>query len=38
MRKALYFLGILNDADIDWLVAAGSRREIAAGTTLIEEG
>ena len=38
MRKALYFLGILNDSDIDWLVAAGSRREIAAGTDLIEEG
>lgn len=38
MRKALYFLGILNDADIDWLVAAGSRREIAPGLTLIDEG
>lgn len=38
MRKALYFLGILNDSDIDWLVAAGSRREIAAGFNLIDEG
>jgi CRP/FNR family cyclic AMP-dependent transcriptional regulator len=38
MRKALYFLGILNDADIDWLVAAGSRREIGAGINLIDEG
>jgi CRP-like cAMP-binding protein len=38
MRKALYFLGILTDSDIDWLVAAGSRREIAAGGRLIEEG
>jgi CRP/FNR family transcriptional regulator, cyclic AMP receptor protein len=38
MRKALYFLGILNDSDIDWLVAAGNRREIDAGKTLIEEG
>ncbi len=38
MRKALYFLGILNDSDIDWLVAAGSRREIGAGNKLIEEG
>jgi CRP/FNR family cyclic AMP-dependent transcriptional regulator len=38
MRKALYFLGILNDSDIDWLVAAGGRREIAAGWKLIEEG
>ncbi|HTA41468.1 MAG TPA: cyclic nucleotide-binding domain-containing protein [Bryobacteraceae bacterium] len=38
MRKALYFLGILNDADIDWLVSAGIRREIGAGTNLIDEG
>lgn len=38
MRKALYFLGILNDADIDWLVSAGSRREIGAGMNLIDEG
>jgi CRP-like cAMP-binding protein len=38
MRKALYFLGIFTDSDIDWLVAAGTRREIAAGTNLIEEG
>jgi CRP-like cAMP-binding protein len=38
MRKALYFLGILNDSDIDWLMAAGSRREVGAGRTLIEEG
>jgi len=38
MRKALYFLGILNDSDIDWLVAAGSRREIETGIKLIEEG
>ncbi|HKD08848.1 MAG TPA: cyclic nucleotide-binding domain-containing protein [Bryobacteraceae bacterium] len=38
MRKALYFLGILNDSDIDWLMAAGNRREVSAGGTLIEEG
>ncbi len=38
MRKALYFLGILNDSDIDWLIAAGHRREIAAEVNLIEEG
>jgi CRP-like cAMP-binding protein len=38
MRKALYFLGILNDSDIDWLVTAGSRREIGAGVHLIDEG
>jgi CRP-like cAMP-binding protein len=38
VRKGLYFLGILNDADIDWLVAAGSRRDVGAGSTLISEG
>ena len=38
MRKALYFLGILNDSDIDWLIGAGHRREIAAGGAIIHEG
>ena len=38
MRKALYFLGILSDSDIDWLIAAGQRREIPFGARLIEEG
>lgn len=38
MRKALYFLGILNDSDIDWLVTAGMRREVPAGVTIIDEG
>ena len=38
MRKALYFLGILNDSDIDWLMAAGHRREVPAGTAIIHEG
>ena len=38
MRKALFLLGILNDSDIDWLVAHGSKRELTAGERLIEEG
>ncbi|MCU1237179.1 MAG: putative transcriptional regulator, Crp/Fnr family [Candidatus Solibacter sp.] len=38
MRKALHFLSILNDSDIDWLIAAGTRREVAAGVNLIEQG
>jgi len=38
MRKALYFLGILNDSDIDWLVSAGMRREVPAGVAIIDEG
>ena len=38
MRKALFFLGILNDSDIDWLVKHGSRREVAEGAKLVEQG
>lgn len=38
MRKALLFLGILNDSDIDWMVAAATKQEVAAGDTLIHEG
>ena len=37
MRKALFILGILNDEDIDWMIAAGNREEIPAGTVLIYE-
>ena len=38
MRKALVFLGILNDSDLDWMVATGTRREVPRGHVLIEEG
>jgi CRP/FNR family transcriptional regulator, cyclic AMP receptor protein len=38
MRKGLYFLGILNDSDIDWLISAGVRQEVAAGVSIIDEG
>lgn len=38
MRKALLFLGILNDSDIDWMVAAATKREVPAGEILIQEG
>ena len=38
MRKALFFLGILNDSDIEWMVSAGSRQEVAASQVLIREG
>jgi bacteriocin-type transport-associated protein len=38
MRKALFFLGILSDTDIDWLIAAGERQRIAANTVLIRHG
>jgi CRP-like cAMP-binding protein len=38
MRKALFILGMLDDSDIDWMIAAGKRQRIPAGTTLINEG
>lgn len=38
MRKVLFILGQLNDADVEWLAAVGERRKIAAGTELIREG
>jgi len=38
LRKVLYFLGILQDADIEWIVRTGSRRSVRAGTVVIEEG
>jgi CRP-like cAMP-binding protein len=38
MRKALFFLGILSDEDVDWMIATGSRRQVPAGAVLIREG
>ncbi|ARV57829.1 hypothetical protein BZZ01_03540 [Nostocales cyanobacterium HT-58-2] len=38
MRAVLLLLGELSDSDIDWMITAGSREEIAPGTTLIQEG
>lgn len=38
MRKVLFFLGILDDSDIEWLISEGSRLEVPAGTSLINEG
>ncbi|HSA94163.1 MAG TPA: cyclic nucleotide-binding domain-containing protein [Terriglobales bacterium] len=38
MRKALFLLGILNDSDIDWLIAHGSKRELTTSEVLIQEG
>ena len=38
MKKVLFLLSELNDDDIDWLLQAGTRQEIAAGTVLIKEG
>ena len=38
MRKALYILGQLNDADVQWLVEHGQRRRLAPGEVIIHEG
>ena len=38
VRKVLFILGELSERDLDWLLATGSRQEIAAGTVLIQEG
>lgn len=38
MRKALYFLGVMDDADTEWLIRHGTRRTLAPGELLIEEG
>src|SRR5690242_15674808 len=38
MRKVLFFLGILDDEDLDWMIAVGRRESVAAGTVLIREG
>lgn len=38
MKKVLYILGSLADADVDWLVATGKPTPIPVGHHLIEEG
>ena len=38
MSKVPYILSHLTEDDVDWLLAAGERREIPAGTVLIAEG
>ncbi|MGG6295981.1 cyclic nucleotide-binding domain-containing protein [Leptolyngbya sp. AN02str] len=38
MKKVLFLLGELNDADLDWLVEVGKKEEVPAGTILIHEG
>jgi bacteriocin-type transport-associated protein len=38
LRDVLFILGELNDSDIDWMIAKGSRQKVAANTVLIHEG
>ena len=38
MAHALFILGELTDQDVNWMVSAGTRTQIGAGTELIHEG
>ena len=38
MRKVLYVMGILDDADVEWLASTGRRMTITKGHVLIREG
>ncbi len=38
MRKALFFLGILDDADVEWMIATGAKQQLNPGEVLIQEG
>lgn len=38
MRKVLYLLGSSKDEDVEWLIAAGTTQQLAAGSTLIVRG
>ena len=38
MRKVLYILGQLDDADVEWMAEIGHRERIADGQVLIRQG
>ncbi|MEX0268710.1 cyclic nucleotide-binding domain-containing protein [Leptolyngbyaceae cyanobacterium UHCC 1019] len=38
MKTVLFLLGELDDDDIDWMLATGTRENMPAGTILIDEG
>jgi CRP/FNR family cyclic AMP-dependent transcriptional regulator len=38
VRKGLVFLGILDDRDVDWLVANGKRKDVPSAEILIRQG
>jgi bacteriocin-type transport-associated protein len=38
MKKILYILGELADTDVEWLIAHGTKQQVAPGTVLIREG
>jgi CRP/FNR family transcriptional regulator, cyclic AMP receptor protein len=38
MRKALYFLGILDDSDVEWMIRHGKKMPLGPGDVLIAQG
>jgi CRP-like cAMP-binding protein len=38
MKKTLYFLGILDDHDIEWMIRNGRKMTLAPGAQIIEQG
>ncbi len=36
MRKGLLFLSVLADSDLDWLIAKGSKQQVAPGQLIVE--
>jgi CRP-like cAMP-binding protein len=38
MRRALYFLGILDDRDVEWMMRQGRKLALAPGDVLIRQG
>ncbi len=38
MNRVVFILGVLEDEDVDWLIAAGQRQELQPGDVLIREG
>ena len=38
MRKVLYIFGLLTDADVEWMAAAGVQRRLRDGDVVIREG
>ena len=38
MKGVFFFLGELNDQDINWLIAKGRKLQLESGTSLVQEG
>lgn len=38
MKRVLFFLGQLNDIDVEWMIQNGSKIELTVGTKLIQKG